>query len=207
MGERLGGKEGRRRFGDEGMLREGFPLAQGYHTGRPTARQKLRALNRANLRVVVVTNQSGVARGLFTETMVEAIHREIEGILEAGGAHVDAYYYCPHHPDASVEAYRGPCGCRKPARGLVDRAVDALGVDPTQSFVVGDRWLDIALAREVGARGVLVRTGYGRVEETARRAEPLAAEVIVDNLAGAAAWILRVQQETSMPGRASSARC
>ncbi len=90
-------------------------------------------------------------------------------LLAAGGAHIDAYYYCPHHPDGSVAEYARACDCRKPGRALVDRAVRELGVDPAQSFAVGDRWVDVALARTVGARGVLVRTGYGAGEETRPR--------------------------------------
>ena len=150
----------------------------------------IRALNRASFHVVLITNQSGVARGFFTEAVVEDVHQHLAALLESGGARVDAYYYCPHHPDGKVEQYAVRCDCRKPARGLVDRAVRELGVDPARSFVVGDRWLDIELARAVGARGVLVRTGYGLTEE-ARPREPRAADAIVDNLIAAASWILR----------------
>src|SRR5205809_742590 len=81
--------------------------------------------------------------------------------LAEGGARIDAYYYCPHHPEAEVPDYRCRCDCRKPAGGLVERAARELGLDPARSFVVGDRWRDIGLARTVGARGILVRTGCG----------------------------------------------
>ena len=150
----------------------------------------VRALNRAGFRVVLATNQSGVARGFFTEAVVDDVHQHIARLLESGGARIDAYYYCPHHPDGKVEQYAVRCDCRKPARGLVDRAARELGIDPAQSFVIGDRWLDVELARTVGARGVLVRTGYGLTEE-ARPREALAADAIVDNLIAAASWILR----------------
>jgi D-glycero-D-manno-heptose 1,7-bisphosphate phosphatase len=149
----------------------------------------IRALNRAGLAVVVVTNQSGIARGLFTEAFVEETHRHLSARLAAGGARIDAYYYCPHHPDGVVEAYRQRCDCRKPASGLVDRAVRDLDLDPARSFVVGDKWLDIGLARAVGARGILVRTGTGAAEE-ARPQSGISADAIVDNLAAAAGWIL-----------------
>jgi D-glycero-D-manno-heptose 1,7-bisphosphate phosphatase len=149
----------------------------------------IRALNRAGLAVVVVTNQSGIARGLFTEAFVDETHRHLSARLAAGGARIDAYYYCPHHPDGVVEAYRQRCDCRKPASGLVDRAVRDLKLDPARSFVVGDKWLDIGLARTAGARGLLVRTGTGAAEEA--RPEPgVTADAIVDNLAAAASWIL-----------------
>jgi histidinol-phosphate phosphatase family protein len=156
----------------------------------PWSIDAIRVFNRAALRVVLLTNQSGVARGFFTEMVVDQVHRHIASLLAEGGAHIDAYYYCPHHPDGKVEAYARPCDCRKPGRGLVDRAVAEFGIDPAQSFVVGDRWLDVELARVISGRGVLVRTGYGLAEE--RRPRPdLAAAAIVDNLIGAAGWILR----------------
>lgn len=149
----------------------------------------VRAFNRAGLRVVLVSNQSGVARGFFTEAVVDEVHGHLASLLDAGGAHIDAYYYCPHHPDGKVPGYALACDCRKPERGLVDRAVRELGIVPEASYVVGDRWLDVALARRVGAKGILVRTGYGQTEET-RPPDGLGADAVVDNLIGAASWIL-----------------
>jgi len=110
-------------------------------------------------------------------------------LLAVGGARIDAYYYCPHHPDGKLPQYTQKCGCRKPGRGLVDRAVQELGIDPASSFVVGDRWLDVALGRTVGAQSVLVRTGYGASEEEKRPAD-MTAEAVVDNLIAASSWIL-----------------
>jgi len=156
----------------------------------PWSIDAVRLLNRAGLAVIMVSNQSGVARGFFTEAVVDDVHRHIASLLAEGGARVDAYYYCPHHPDGKVAAYTHRCECRKPGRGLVDRAVAQFGVDPTRSFVVGDRWVDVELAARVGAHGVLVRTGYGLTEETRPR-PGLTAGAIVDNLIAAAAWILR----------------
>ncbi len=149
----------------------------------------IRALNRAGIRVVVVTNQSGIARGFFTEQALDQVHRRISDALAAGGASIDAYYYCPHHPDGTIAEYARACDCRKPGRGLVDRAVAELGVDPHRSVTVGDRWLDVALAREIGAKGVLVRTGYGAIEEH-RAPDGLAADSVVNNLVEAVSWIL-----------------
>lgn len=155
----------------------------------PFATEAIKALNRAGVRVVMVTNQSGVARGFFTEQVVQEVHDHIAGLLAAGGARIDAYYYCPHHPDGRVARYAVACDCRKPGRALVDRAVHELGIDPSDSFAVGDRWVDVGLARAFGGRGVLVRTGYGAGEE--HRPPPgLAADAIVNNLVEAASWIL-----------------
>ena len=149
----------------------------------------IRALNRAGVRVVLVSNQSGIARGFFDETTVDAVHARMAELLGRGGARIDAYYYCPHHPDGKVAEYARGCDCRKPARGLVDRAVEELHIDPRRSFTVGDRWLDVALARTVGARGILVRTGYGRSVES-RPPDGLRADAVVDNLVEAVSWIL-----------------
>jgi D-glycero-D-manno-heptose 1,7-bisphosphate phosphatase len=149
----------------------------------------VRALNRAALPVIVVTNQSGIARGFFTESLVDEIHRLVSTRLEAGGAHIDAYYYCPHHPDGVVVEHARPCDCRKPSPGLIDRAAKDLHVDPGRSFVVGDKWTDVELARAVGARAILVRTGHGAKEAT-RAPAGLTADAVVDNLASAASWIL-----------------
>lgn len=149
----------------------------------------VRSLNQAGLAVVMVSNQSGLARGFFTESVVDDVHRRIADLLAAGGACIDAYYYCPHHPDGRIKDLARVCDCRKPARGLVDRAVMEFGVDPGRSFVVGDRWLDIGLARAVGAKGVLVRTGYGESEES-KPPDGVRADVVVDNLIAASSWIL-----------------
>lgn len=159
----------------------------------PWSTDAIRALNAAGLPVVLVSNQSGVARGFFTEEVVDVVHRHIAAQLAEGGARIDAYYYCPHHPDGAVAEYARVCDCRKPRRGLVDRAVRELALDPERSFTVGDRWLDVALARTVGARGVLVRTGYGLVEE-GRQQPGMTADAVVNNLIEAVSWILRHQE-------------
>jgi D-glycero-D-manno-heptose 1,7-bisphosphate phosphatase len=161
----------------------------------PWTIDSIRALNRAAFAVVVVTNQSGIARGLFSEAFVETTHRHMSSRLEAGGARVDAYYYCPHHPDGTVAPYARGCDCRKPARGLIERAAADLGLDVSRSFVVGDKWRDVQLGRAVGARAILVRTGGGSSEET-RPPAGMAADAVVDNLAAAASWILIHRRET-----------
>jgi D-glycero-D-manno-heptose 1,7-bisphosphate phosphatase len=149
----------------------------------------IRALNRAGMRVVMTSNQSGVARGFFTTAIVDEVHRHLAELLAAGGARIDAYYYCPHHPDGKVAEFARACDCRKPGPGLVERAERELGIDPRRSFTIGDRWLDVALARRVGAQGVLVRTGYGATEEDRPQAG-LEADAVVDNLVEAVSWIL-----------------
>jgi len=156
----------------------------------PWSIDAVRLLNRAGYLVVVVTNQAGVARGIFDESFVGEAHRHVDVALAAGGARIDAYYYCPHHPESSIEAYRQVCTCRKPLPGMLRKAEEDLVIDLHQSFVVGDRWLDVQLAQAVGATGILVRTGYGRTEEN-RPKDDVRAAAIVDDLIEAVVWILR----------------
>ena len=150
----------------------------------------VRALNQAGFPVVVITNQSGVARGILSEPMIEEVHRHVSLLLDAGGARIDAYYYCPHHPEATVATYRKRCDCRKPGCGMIERAAADLDLDPARSFVVGDKWIDVGAAHAAGARGILVRTGYGATEEI-EPSPDLQADAIVDNLVEAVGWILR----------------
>jgi len=156
----------------------------------PWTADAVRSLNRAGFPVVVTTNQSGVARGIMSEPMVEDVHRHVSLLLDAGGARIDAYYYCPHHPEATVVSYRQRCNCRKPGCGMIEQAAADLDLDPARSFVVGDKWIDVAAAHAAGARGILVRTGYGATEE-AEAPPDRRADAIVDNLVEAVSWILR----------------
>jgi D-glycero-D-manno-heptose 1,7-bisphosphate phosphatase len=155
----------------------------------PWSIDAIRLLNRAGFKVVVVSNQAGVAQGLFDESFVAEAHRFLDEKVRAGKARIDRYYYCPHHPSAAVEAYRQRCECRKPRPGMVRAAERDLDIDTSRSFVVGDRWLDVQLARAAGARGILLRTGYGRTEET-RPPDGVVADAVVENLMGAVIWIL-----------------
>ena len=156
----------------------------------PYSVDAVRLLNRAGFAVVIVTNQAGIARGIFKEAFVTEAHRHITARLAAGGARLDGFYYCPHHPEAVIETYRKSCDCRKPQPGLFTRAASELGLALDGSFVVGDRWHDLEAGQRVGARGVLVRTGYGKTEEASptSRVTPSA---IVDNVMEAVSWILR----------------
>jgi D-glycero-D-manno-heptose 1,7-bisphosphate phosphatase len=156
----------------------------------PFAVDAVRLLNRAGFKVIVISNQSGIARGLIRESFVAEAHAHISAYLSVGGALLDGFYYCPHHPDASLAAFRQRCDCRKPAAGMLTAAAADHALDLSRSFVVGDRWADVGAARAAGAKGVLVRTGYGREAEAAPR-PGVTADLIADDLAGAAAWILR----------------
>ena len=127
----------------------------------PWAVDAVRMINQAGLLAVVVTNQAGVARGYFPESVIQEVHAAMTAAMASGGAKLDGIYYCPHHPEVGEAPYRLDCDCRKPRPGLLRRAAAELGADLARSFVVGDRHGDLALAWSVGARGVLVKTGYG----------------------------------------------
>jgi D-glycero-D-manno-heptose 1,7-bisphosphate phosphatase len=121
-------------------------------------------LNQAGYFVVVVTNQSGVARGYYTEEDVENLHRHIASELEKSGARVDAWLYCPHHPDGRG-SYALPCSCRKPLPGMLTEAARRYDLDLQNSVMIGDKYVDVAAGQAAGCRTILVRTGYGTEEE------------------------------------------
>jgi D-glycero-D-manno-heptose 1,7-bisphosphate phosphatase len=155
----------------------------------PETVDALRVLQRAGLRVIIVTNQSGIAQGLFTESFVRDLHDHLSQRLALGGVRLDGIYYCPHHPEAKLAAYRATCECRKPASGLLRQAARDLDLDLAQSYMIGDRWRDLLAGQASGTTGVLVRTGYGETEAQHPPAGARA-EAVVDNLAAAASWIL-----------------
>jgi D-glycero-D-manno-heptose 1,7-bisphosphate phosphatase len=156
----------------------------------PFSIDAVRLLNRGGFPVVVATNQAGIARGIIREAFVAEAHRHISDRLASGGARVEGFYYCPHHPEAVIDAYRVQCDCRKPKPGMLTRAAADHGLDLARSFVVGDRWHDLEAGQAVGGRTILVRTGYGRSEEAAGRAG-VSPAVVVENLIEAVSWILR----------------
>jgi len=149
----------------------------------PGAAEALIRLEAAGYRRILVTNQSGVARGLIRSEELERLHSHLQSELMARGAALDGIYACPHHPEID-----GPCPCRKPAPGLFLRAAAELGLSLGDSYVVGDRWSDIDAGLAAGIRGILVETGHGKEE---RSAQPARREPVVKDLAAAALWILR----------------
>ena len=122
----------------------------------PGAAEAIRLLRARGYCVVVVTNQSAVARGLLTEAELGMIHEELKARLAQEGVHLDGIYYCPHHPTEGKGAYRCDCDCRKPNTGMIVKAAAELGVEPSRSYVVGDQASDMVLADRVGAKGVRI---------------------------------------------------
>jgi D-glycero-D-manno-heptose 1,7-bisphosphate phosphatase len=158
------------------------------HTDRlqifPYAANAIRHLNEAQIPVVVITNQSGIARGIFPESLVHQIHKKMIAELAAGGAWIDAIYFCPHKKEDA-------CDCRKPKPGLIELAARVHGLDLPASWVVGDRYADVEMAHRAGARGILVMTGYGRGEYELHRAKwPNPPDALADNLTQAVRLIV-----------------
>lgn len=154
----------------------------------------IKLFNEAGWPVVVVTNQSVVARGMLSEASLAAIHQALQARLEACGARVDAIYYCPHHPTAGNGSYGVACDCRKPQPGLLRQAAGELDLDLARSYLVGDKLSDIAAGRAAGCATVLVRTGYGRQAESEAARQGIRPDHVVDTLLDAAQWIAK--QET-----------
>jgi D-glycero-D-manno-heptose 1,7-bisphosphate phosphatase len=150
----------------------------------PFTAAAIRKLNQAGLPVIVVTNQSGISRRMFPESLVIQVHERISRELSAAGAGVDGYYYCAH-------TKQDECDCRKPLPGLLEQAAREHGLRLDRSFVVGDRYGDVELAHGVGGRGVLVLTGYGRGEYELHREEwPRQPDLVAEDLSGAVEAIL-----------------
>ena len=155
----------------------------------PGVPEALASLKEGGYKLVVITNQSGVSKGLYSEETVRELHRRVNLDLAGrgpGAALLDAFYFCPHHPD-----YTGPCSCRKPAPGLIRQAAAEHNLDLARSFMVGDKLIDAAAGGKAGCRALLVLTGYGRGEAPlAPPGLPVAAD-----LAAAARLILAAGEE------------
>jgi D-glycero-D-manno-heptose 1,7-bisphosphate phosphatase len=157
----------------------------------PGSGAAIRRLNQAGFKVVLVTNQSGVARGYFPESLVTEAHDLLTRMLKADGAELDGIYYCPHHPTAGNSSYTVPCDCRKPATGLLDRAAKDLDIDLKGSFMVGDKWSDVELSHRAGTRSILVRTGFAHDDPGNQRPPHVKdPNFTAHDLAEAAQWII-----------------
>jgi D-glycero-D-manno-heptose 1,7-bisphosphate phosphatase len=157
----------------------------------PRSAEAIRRLNRSGVPAIMVTNQSGVARGYFSEEVLAAVNAALVAQLKADGAYLDALYVCAHHPTEGVPPFRADCECRKPKPGLLLRAAADLGLDLRASWMIGDKPSDIAVGHRVGARTVLVLTGYGLGEWEYRRGTfPVEPDHVVPDLLDAVELIV-----------------
>ena len=158
----------------------------------PGVGEALRMLKEAGYRLVVVTNQAGVARGYYTEEDVRRLHLHMNRLLERDGAGIDAFYYCPHHPVHGIGPYKIQCQCRKPGTGMFEMAGGRFDVDKAHSFMVGDKLLDVEAGHNYGVKSVLVGTGYGAetVADMTEEEQKNAFEHYSPDLLSAADWII-----------------
>lgn len=179
MMERAGARTAKARpavfFDRDGVLNadKGYTYRREDFAWMPGAMEAVRHFNEQGYYVFVVTNQSGVARGYYREEDVQTLHRWMNEELAARGAHIDGFYYCPHHPDKGEAPYRQACQCRKPEPGLIRRAMEEWNVDKARSLLIGDKASDIQAAQAAGIAGHLFDGAdlYGFVREIADEAE------------------------------------
>jgi D,D-heptose 1,7-bisphosphate phosphatase len=157
--------------------------------------EAIRLINESGMKAVVITNQSGVAKGYFTEEFVRTVHERIQEMLLERGAFIDAFYYCPHHETEGIGVYLQSCACRKPEAGMLIEASKELDIDLRRSYTVGDRLKDIQVGRMVGAKGILVKTGYGintlEKDLTSDSSEIFQPSYIAEDILDAVKWIMK----------------
>ena len=132
----------------------------------PGAAAAVKRINDAKVPAIVVTNQSGLARGIFTPEDYEAVRRHFESLLELEGAHIDASYFCPHHPTIT-----GPCDCRKPGTQMFEDAMRDLRLEPANVAYIGDRWRDVVASKKLGGRGIMVSSHMTKDEDRRKARE------------------------------------
>ena len=160
----------------------------------PYTATAIKHLNESGWLAIVVTNQAGVARGYFSEDMIETVHAQMTKDVTANGGRIDAIYYCAHHPSVGEPPYRVACDCRKPQPGLITRAAEEFDVDLSSSWMIGDRYSDVELARNAGVKSMFVLSGYGRGEwehqRTTWSAQP---DLVAENLLEAVQMIVSTE--------------
>jgi D-glycero-D-manno-heptose 1,7-bisphosphate phosphatase len=156
----------------------------------PWAFEAVRLINTSGFKAIVITNQSGIARGMYNEETLSAIHSRMIDELAAENALIDAVYYCPHHPELGDAPYKMVCHCRKPETGMLEAAAREHNIDLKASYVIGDKASDIVLAANVGASSALVLTGYGRETLEDPKRWPCKPAFVAENLLQAVKRIL-----------------
>lgn len=149
----------------------------------PGAVESIRRLNASGYLVIVTSNQAGIARGMYREADVQSLHEQVDADLQRAGARIDAYYFCPHHPEHGEIR---DCACRKPEPGMLLQAASEFDIDLTRSFIVGDKASDVEAGLNAGVTPILVLTGYGESE----RCDIPPAVFIARDIGAACDWIL-----------------
>lgn len=157
----------------------------------PFTAQAIRLLNEHNFLVVVITNQAGIARGYFPESLLMEVHNKMDMELAKQNAKVDALYFCPHHPSSKDPELAIECNCRKPAPGMIEQAIKDLPVDTERMYMIGDKFTDIKFGKKCGCKTIMVKTGYGKGELALSPDSIIKPDYLVENLLDASIQILK----------------
>ena len=161
----------------------------------PEVAPAIKLLNEHGFKVIVITNQAGVARGYFGEDKVKEIHQEMKRQLREKDAYLDGIYYCPHHPTEGIGEYKKNCWRRKPNPGMLEKAAKDFDLDLSQSYVIGDQLTDIKLGNNAGCETVLVLTGYGKESYRKKGNGKVRVNFVADDLEKAVGWILEKEKD------------
>jgi D,D-heptose 1,7-bisphosphate phosphatase len=161
----------------------------------PAAYEAIRLINLSGMKAIVVTNQSGVARGIFPEKLVRQTHEIIQANLRGKEASIDKFYYCPHHPTEGTGIYLQNCNCRKPLPGMLLQAAADLDIELESSYLVGDTYRDMETAKKAGVKGILVKTGSGweSLQDVGSDAVPAGnrPDFVAEDILEAVKWIMK----------------
>jgi D-glycero-D-manno-heptose 1,7-bisphosphate phosphatase len=163
----------------------------------PFSFEAIRKINEARLLAVIVTNQSGVGRGLIVEKNLHDIHRKFKAVFAKHDAHFDGFYYCPHYSSSRTPRYRKNCQCRKPNPGMALQAAEDLNIDIKKSYMVGDKVEDILFGLNIQAKSILVLTGFGKKSLLKLKEKGIAPAYAASNLLDAVNWILKIEKKAS----------
>ncbi|MGM0426253.1 MAG: D-glycero-alpha-D-manno-heptose-1,7-bisphosphate 7-phosphatase [Thermodesulfobacteriota bacterium] len=164
----------------------------------PGVSEAIRRLNEHRYLVILVSNQSGVARGYFPIELVHEVHAQLKTLLRAHDARLDEIFFCPHYATGKIPEYSKSCNCRKPGPGMVRKAVNRFEIDMKNSYMIGDRHTDIEMAERCELKGILVKTGYGLGDlKYVLPQKDLKPAYIATDLLDAARWIIRSGRENA----------
>jgi D,D-heptose 1,7-bisphosphate phosphatase len=155
------------------------------------AGEAIKLLNQAGYKTIVISNQSGVARGRFTENTLQYLNKVLHKQILGGGGFLDYIYYCPHHPEIGIHPYKTECECRKPKPGMIKRGAREHNIDLSASYMIGDKDSDIEAGKNAGLKTILVLTGYGKDTLIALEAKKITPDHIANDLLEAVKWLLK----------------
>ena len=180
----------------DGTINEdvGYPSNSGQVHIYPSSYEAVKKINQAGFLAVVITNQSGIGRGLLSEEDLESIHQKMRESFKAHKAQIDGFFYCPHYLSSAISRYNADCACRKPHPGMGLQAASALGIDLAGSYMIGDKVEDIQFGLSIRAKPILVLTGYGKKSLATLKKEGISPAHVAQNLLQAVDWILEYEK-------------